>query len=604
MNILKKEVRILAVNYENMLFKLADSIRGSSSNEDFKTVIATVLVLRWYELKSKKLIERNRYDFTSNLYNVINDIEEEYYPLQGVLKALVLDNHRFKDNKYNVLLELLERIGSFVEREDEVITLINMLLTEADIGNDNSLTPKSIKQMMTKLVKLSDNDSVADYFMGYGGLGLSLKQANPGYDFSYYGEEINRNTYLLSRILMFVNGMYNIDIKNKDAYDLSDIKPKYFDYVLMDAPFSLNKALEHNRVYEYGLPSKVAADWGNFQIGLYSLKETGKAIVTAASGALFRSSDHDIRKAIVNLDMIEAVVLLPVSLYAETSIQTALIVFNKNKSAQGHKKIMFVDASNEYERLNRRQNTIPDDGIEKILSCLLEYKEIEGFSTLTDIDIVADNEYNLNPSVYINAKVIEESLGKTIQLKEVAEVLPGVQVSKSDFDSLRRNPTHYYLNIKNIQDEGIVYDDEDRIRDKKVNWYGKYDIKAGDIILTSKGTTSRSVIVPDDFKESFISNNLTIIRVNISKYDPYVLKKYLESEIGRLVLENVTTGTTIKVINASKLETIEVPDYDLETIQTMGARIKKNEQTYYQKIREAKENFEAQNQEIMKELNL
>ena len=604
MNILKKEVRILAVNNENMLFKLADSIRGSSSIEDSRTVIVSALVLRWYELKSKKLIDRDRYDFTSNLYNVINDIEEEYYPLQGVLKALVLDDHRLKDNKYNVLLELLERIGSFVEKEDEVITLINMLLTEADIGNDNSLTPKPIKQMMTKLVKLSDNDSVADYFMGYGGLGLSLKQANPGYDFFYYGEEINRNTYLLSRILMFINGMYNIDIKNKDAYDLSNIERNRFDYVLMDAPFSLNKALEHNRVYEYGLPSKVAADWGNFQIGLYSLKDTGKAIVTSASGALFRSSDHDIRKAIVNLDMIEFVVLLPASLYAETSIQTALIVFNKNKSAQGHKKIMFVDASNEYKRLNRRQNTIPDDGIEKILSCLLEYKEIEGFSTLTDINIVADNEYNLNPSVYINAKVIEESLGKTIQLKEVAEVLPGVQVSKSDFETLRRNPTHYYLNIKNIQEEGIVYDDEERIRDKKVNWYGKYDIKAGDIILTSKGTTSRAVIVPDDFKESFISNNLTIIRVNLSKYDPYVLKKYLESEIGRLVLENVTTGTTIKVINASKLETIEIPDYDLKTIQTIGSRIKKNEQTYYQKIREAKEDYEAQNQEIMKELKL
>lgn len=594
----------MAVNYESMLFKLADSIRGSSSSEDFRTVIASALVLRWYELKSKKLIDRDRYDFTSILHNVIDEIEEEYYPLQGVLKALVLDNHRFRDNKYNVLLEMLERIGSFVEKEDEIITLINMLLTETDIGNDNFLTPKSIKQIMTKLVKLSDNDSVADYFMGYGGIGLSLKQANQGYDFSYYGEEINRNTYLLSRILMFINGMYNIDIKNKDAYDLSHIEPNCFDYVLMDAPFSLNKALEHNRVYEYGLPSKVAADWGNFQIGLYSLKDTGKAIVTAASGALFRSSDHDIRKAIVNLDMIEAVVLLPVSLYAETSIQTALIIFNKNKSVQGHKKIMFVDASNEYERINRRQNTIPDVGIDKILSCLLEYKEIEGFSTLTDTDVVADNEYNLNPSVYINAKVIEESLGNTIQLKEVAEVLPGVQVSKSDFDALRRNPTHYYLNIKNIQDEGIVYDNEERIRDKKVNWYGKYDIKAGDIILTSKGTTSRAVIVPDDFKESFISNNLTIIRVNLSKYDPYVLKKYLESEIGRLVLENVTTGTTIKVINASKLETIEIPDYDLKTIQTIGSRIKKNEQTYYQKIREAKEDFEAQNQEIMKELKL
>lgn len=592
------------MNYESMLYKLADSIRGSSSSEDYQTILVSALVLRWYELKSNNPINKNHHDFETVLYNVISEIEEEYCLLQDILKALVLDNHKLRDQKYTVLLEVLERIGSLIDKEEETVTLINMLLTETDIGNDSFLTPNPIKQIMSKLVQVSDDVSVADYFMGYGGIGLSLKQANPTKDFYYYGEEINRNTYLLSKVLMFVNGMYNVDIKNKDTYDLNDIKPKCFDYVLMDAPFSLNKALKHHKVYEYGLPSKVAADWGNFQIGLYSLKDDGKAIVTASSGALFRSSDHDIRKAIIDLDLIEAVILLPTSLYAETSIQTALIVFNKNKSNQGQKKIMFVDASNEYERLNRRQNTIPDAGVEKILSCILEYKEIEGFSTLTDIDTVANNEYNFNPSVYINAKVIEESLGKTIQLKEVAKVLPGVQVSKRDFEALRRNPTHYYLNIKNIQGEGIVYDEENRIRDKKINWYGKYDIKAGDIILTSKGTTSRAVIVPVDYKESFISNNLTIIRVNLNKYDPYVLKKYLESEIGRLVLENVTTGTTIKVINASKLETIEIPDYDLETIQSIGSRIKKNEQVFYQKIREANEHFESENQEIMKELKL
>jgi type I restriction-modification system DNA methylase subunit len=604
MNILKKEVRILAVNYESMLYKLADSIRGSSSSEDYQTILVSALVLRWYELKSNNPINKNHHDFETVLYNVISEIEEEYFSLQGVLKALVLDNHKLRNKKYTVLLEVLGKIGSFVEKEEETVILINVLLTETAIGNDSSLTPKPIKQIMSKLVQVSDGVSIADYFMGYGGIGLSLKQANPSKDFYYYGEEINRNTYLLSKVLMFMNDMYNVDIKNKDTYDLKDIKPKYFDYVIMDAPFSLNKALKHHKVYEYGIPSKVAADWGNFQIGLYSLKDDGKAIVTASSGALFRSSDQDIRKATIDLDLIETVILLPASLYAETSIQTALIVFNQNKSNQGQKKIMFVDASNEYERLNRKQNTIPDAGVEKILSCILEYKEIEGFSTLTDVDTVANNEYNLNPSVYINAKVIEESLGKTIQLKEVAKVLPGVQVSKRDFETLRRNSTHYYLNIKNIQGEGIVYDEEDRIRDKKVNWYGKYDIKSGDIILTSKGTTSRAVIVPDDYKESFISNNLTIIRVNPNKYDPYVLKKYLQSEIGRLVLESVTTGTTIKVINASKLETIEIPDYDLETIQSMGSRIKKNEQAYYQKIRAAKECFEAKNLEIIKEMKL
>ena len=205
--------------------------------------------------------------------------------------------------------------------------------------------------------------------------------------------------------------------------------------------------------------------------------------------------------------------------------------------------------------------------------------------------------------MYINAKVIE-NLGKTIHLKDVAEVLPGVQVSKKDMKSLKVNPTHYFLNIKNIQEDGIVYDEEEKIRDKKVNWYGKYDIKAGDIIMTTKGTTSRLVVVPDDFKDSFISSNLTIIRVNKQKYDPYVLAKYLQSDIGRLVLENITTGATIKVINASKLENIEIPAYEYELIKRLGSRIKENELKLKARIKEAKETYNSENQKIMRLLKL
>ena len=113
-------------------------------------------------------------------------------------------------------------------------------------------------------------------------------------------------------------------------------------------------------------------------------------------------------------------------------------------------------------------------------------------------------------------------------LKEVAEILQGVQVSASDIEVLKRNAIHYFLNVKNIQDGEILYNDEERIRDKKVNWHGKYDIQASDIIMTTKATTAKAVIVSDDFQPAFISNNLTIIRVNQDKYSPYVLLKYLK----------------------------------------------------------------------------
>ena len=122
--------------------------------------------------------------------------------------------------------------------------------------------------------------------------------------------------------------------------------------------------------------------------------------------------------------------------------------------------------------------------------------------------------------------------------------------------------------------------------------------------MTTKGTTTRLVIVPDDFKKSFISSNLTIIRVNKQKYDPYVLVKYLQSDIGRLVLEKITTGATIKVINASKLENIEIPAYDYELIKKLGNRIKENELKFKERIKEAKEIYDLENEEIMRLLKL
>ena len=169
---------------------------------------------------------------------------------------------------------------------------------------------------------------------------------------------------------------------------------------------------------------------------------------------------------------------------------------------------------------------------------------------------------------------------------------------------LKKNATHYFLNVRNIQDDSILYEEEDRIRDKKVNWYGKYDIQAGDIIMTTKGTTAKAVIVPDDFNPSFISNNLTIIRVNKAMYSPYVLLKYLRSELGRLVLNSVTTGTGVRIINASKLGNIEIPKYDVEKCLLIGERIKASSLEYLKRIEAAKKKLELENKEIDKELEI
>jgi len=603
----------MTIKCETIIYKAADMLRGSFNNYDNNRILASLLFIKWLCNNDKFMIDES-YNihrmglitpFGEDLHELVKYLEKKYSELDGILSTLLLKRIDHKDNLIKVIQNVFKLINTSEELlMDEIRDMINYLLIESDLNEDQITTPESIKELMVNLINPLKGMKIADYFTGVGSIVLRIDQEYKNYNPFYYGEEIHLETFLMARMLMIVNDIDDYKFINKDAYDFKTTDKEVFDYVVMDAPFSLSRVLEESEVLKYGIPSKVATDWANFQLALHVLKEDGKAIITTTTGALFRSSDSGIRKVIIEEDKIEAVILLPSSLYANTAISTALIVFSKKKSEERKNKIIFIDASDEFERKNRRQNTITRDSIEKIITCYKEGREIEGFCTISDINAVRENDYNLNSNVYINAKVIEKNLGKTIHLKDVAEVLPGVQVSKKDMKSLKVNPTHYFLNIKNIQEDGIVYDEEEKIRDKKVNWYGKYDIKAGDIIMTTKGTTSRLVVVPDDFKDSFISSNLTIIRVNKQKYDPYVLAKYLQSDIGRLVLENITTGATIKVINASKLENIEIPAYEYELIKRLGSRIKENELKLKARIKEAKEMYNSENQKIMRLLKL
>lgn len=591
--------------YVTELYKVADAYRGTHSIREFRMILTGALVARWYMDydSAKEMLSGN--DFLTGLKKAIDEIERNNDDLNGALTSLLLEKAKKNAKLNEALKRIFEEIENVPDLSKGIIKdMVNHLLFDIDQNGDFFITPESIKKIMVGLVEPFDGSRVADYFAGIGSIIVEMDEAYGDRNIEYYGEELNGETYLLSLLLTKINGVENCRLENKDVYMLENSREKQFDYVVMDAPFSMKNNLEKNRIFSYGLPSKMSADWANFQIALYSLKDGGKALATATLGSLFRSSDRKIRKAMVDADKIEAVIQLPGSLYVETAIPTVLIVFNSAKNLAKRNRIVFVDASKNFVRKNRSQNELREETIAKVIKCVNEGIEMEGFSTIVESDAVRENSYNLNSNVYINSKVIESRLGDTKQLEEIAEVLPGVQIGSKDMEVLKRNPTHYYLNIKNIQEEGIAYDEEEKIRDKKIDWYGKYDINAGDIIITTKGTTTRMVIVPDEFKPSFISNNLTIIRVDKLKFDPYVLKKYLESDTGKLVLENITTGTTISLINARRLEGIRVPDYGEETVREMGLRIKTNEDIFRKTISDAKEKYEKENKKIIEELKL
>ncbi|GLB31652.1 hypothetical protein LAD12857_35750 [Lacrimispora amygdalina] len=594
---------------ERLVYRTSDLMRGHFQVEEIVRINIGMVFIKW-ALKQDRLKTycfedeyfRDGQSLGDKLKFIANCVEECYPILKGGLLSLLPNRFEQELSDLNAIVSAFtlpdwEEYSSF-----ELQRLFNALVMDADGQDDVYSTPESIRELMCRLINPVEKMYIADLFSGAGSCLARVFEEYKSLNPILYGEEINFDMFGISNMLFIINEVSNTQVVQRNVYTNSEADFEKFDNVIMDSPFALSVTIEDASVYKYGLPSKSAADWANYQIALNKLKPAGRAIATTSVGGLNRASDIKIREGIINDDLVEAIIMLPSSMYVNTAIPTAIIVFNKRKAESIKNKVIMIDASERFVRKNRRQNSLTQETINQIIDVVQNGTEEKQFSTVVDLETLRKNEYNLNASYYLNAQLIEQQLSNSILLKEIAEILPGVQVPASDLEVLKKNATHYFLNVRNIQDDMILYEEEDRIRDKKVNWYGKYDIQAGDIIMTTKGTTAKAVIVPDDFLPSFISNNLTIIRVNKEKYSPYVLLKYLRSDLGRLVLDSVTTGAGVRIINASKLGNIEIPDYDTEKCMQLGDRIKSATLEYQKKIDAAKKKLEAEEKEINKEL--
>lgn len=594
---------------ERLVYRTSDLMRGHFQVEEIVRINIGMVFIKW-ALKQDRL---KTYCFEDEYFRdgqllgdklkfIANCVEECYPILKGVLLSLLPNRFEQELSDLNAIVSAFtlpdwEEYSSF-----ELQRLFNALVMDADGQDDVYSTPESIRELMCRLINPLENMYIADLFSGAGSCLARVFEEYKSLNPILYGEEINFDMFGISNMLFIINEVSNVQVVQRNVYTNSEADFERFDNVIMDSPFALSVTIEDAPVYKYGLPSKSAADWANYQIALSKLKPTGRAIATTSVGGLNRASDIKIREGIIIDDLVEAIIMLPSSMYVNTAIPTAIIVFNKRKAESIKNKVIMIDASERFIRKNRRQNSLTQETINRIIDVVQNRTEEKQFSTVVDLETLRKNEYNLNASYYLNAQLIEQQLSNSILLKEIAEILPGVQVPASDLEVLKKNATHYFLNVRNLHDDMILYEEEERIRDKKVNWYGKYDIQAGDIIMTTKGTTAKAVIVPDDYLPAFISNNLTIIRVNKEKYSPYVLLKYLRSDLGRLVLDSVTTGAGVRIINASKLGNIEIPKYDTEKCLQLGDKIKSSTLEYQKKIDAAKKKLEAEEKEISKEL--
>jgi type I restriction enzyme M protein len=291
-------------------------------------------------------------------------------------------------------------------------------------------TPREVIRLMIEILDPKPNDSVYDPACGSGGMLIVAykyleEKHKDAKGLSLFGQEANPLTLALCKMNLILHGINDYHLENGDTLLYPRFKEngfiKKFDVCLTNPPWNqdgygeetLRKGEFWRERFKYGFPPRQSADWAWIQHLLASTKDSGKAAIVIDNGCLFRGGkEKAIRARIVEEDLIEAVILLPEKLFYNTGAPGAIIIFNKNKPSERRGKVLFINASQEYEKHPevRKLNILSRKNIEKIVNVYKSFGEVDGISRVVSLDKIRENDYNFNVSLYVFPEEEEEEI--------------------------------------------------------------------------------------------------------------------------------------------------------------------------------------------------
>lgn len=331
--------------------------------------------------------------------------------------------------------------------------LIGQFAANAGKKGGEFYTPHEVSQILAKIVTVDANKTdnqfrVYDPTMGSGSLLLTVQKELPNGDeegsVEFYGQELNTTTYNLARMNLMMHGVNyrNMELKRADTLDSDwpfDEKdgtqiPLKFDAVVANPPYSQKwdtKSVDREkdiRFKGYGVAPASKADYAFVLHGLYHLDKAGTMAIVLPHGVLFRgSSEGKIRKNIIDNNLLDAVIGLPANLFYGTSIPTCVLVF-KGREARKSKDVLFIDASNEFEK-GKNQNKLTAENIKKIIDTYHNRENVEKYSHVATLDEIKENDYNLNIPRYVDTFEEEEVIPLSEVAKELSEVKAEIEKS-------------------------------------------------------------------------------------------------------------------------------------------------------------------------------
>ncbi len=379
-------------------------------------------------------------------------IERENPSLKGVLpKVYARDN--LDSKSLGELIDLMSNIalGDAKSRSADVLGHVfeyflgEFALAEGKQGGQ-FYTPRSVVELLVSMLA-PYNGRVFDPCCGSGGMFVQsekfvLEHQGRINDISIYGQESNQTTWRLAKMNLAIRGIDSSQVKwNSEGSFLNDAhKDLKADLVIANPPFNVSdwsgEILRNDGRWKYGIPPVGNANYAWIQHFLYHLAPTGRAGFVLAKGSLTSntSGEGEIRKALIEANLVDCIVNLPAKLFLNTQIPASLWFMKRGRTTQD---ILFIDARNKGHLINRRTKELSHKDIEEIAQTYHDwknetnYEDIKGFCVSASLDKVRELGYVLTPGRYVGLEEVDdefdfkdrfESLQKELQ-KQMQEEL-------------------------------------------------------------------------------------------------------------------------------------------------------------------------------------
>ncbi len=410
---------------------------------------------------------RNNPNLNETLARVFKNIEasakgtDSEDDLKGLFDDLDVNSNKLGntvEKRNKKLAELLEAIGNLKlgNYSDNTIDafgdayefLMTMYAANAGKSGGEFFTPQEVSELLAEITTVGKNEVNKVYDPACGSGSLLLKFAKilgkENVRLGFFGQEINLTIYNLARINMFLHDINyeKFDIAHGDT--LTD--PKHwddepFDAIVSNPPYSIKWEGDANpllindpRFSPAGvLAPKSKADLAFTMHMLSWLSTSGTAAIVEFPGVLYRGgAEQKIRKYLVDNNYIDTVIQLPPNLFFGTSIATCIIVLKKSKKDN---KTLFIDASAEFVHSGNK-NKLSDENIKTILDAFVERKDKEYLSTLIENSKIAENEYNIAVSSYVEQEDTREVIDIKVLNKQISEIVKKQNKLRTEIDKI------------------------------------------------------------------------------------------------------------------------------------------------------------------------